>query len=450
MRQTTSLAFASLLCVAGCSQTDTRESELEAALAHRLRGDWTGACVVAAVIDQDVQRAVFCADPTRARKLSAASAFEIGSISKTMTGYLLADQIEQGTLSLDDTLAQHLPAGTVVPDYQGKPIRLSHLASHTSGLPVLPARISIADPNNPYASLTQDELIGSLADVNLMNEPGSVWAYSNYGYMLLSHIVAQHAEGDVETLLHERLFTPLGMNAFISRAPDEVQRATGHLPNGKRTSPWDFPSDVAGMGGVRASLDDMIRYAQALMGQGDPAVQQIMTRALTPIYNGPPQMALAWIVAQLGDRQVISHAGGTGGFSSLIIVEPSHKKAVVLLSDTALTSLGGLGGLGMHLLEPSLADNPGPRVFTTPDATLLSALSGRFKVDTLSLELEERKGKLWAKVEGQSDVKFEYDSYGDFVPLALDAALTPVKTADGTMTFDWKQGGGVLRAQRLP
>src|SRR5262249_30477127 len=145
------------------------------------------------------------------RAIDFTTAFEIGSISKTMTGFLLADLLAREALSLDDPLAMHLPPGTPVPTYQDAPILLRHLVTHTAGLPSLPPRMAVSDPANPYAALTEADLLASLADVNLTVAPGTHWAYSNFGYMLLSYVVTRtNAEG-LEALLKTRLFAPLGM-----------------------------------------------------------------------------------------------------------------------------------------------------------------------------------------------------------------------------------------------
>ena len=105
-------------------------------LDKRVLGDSSGVCIAAAMIEGDrVARAWRCADPANAGRIGPDVAFEIGSVTKTMTGILLADLIAKGEASLDDPLAGHLPEGTVVPDYEGQPILLRHVVTHTSGSP---------------------------------------------------------------------------------------------------------------------------------------------------------------------------------------------------------------------------------------------------------------------------------------------------------------------------
>ncbi|MCH8857920.1 MAG: serine hydrolase, partial [Proteobacteria bacterium] len=111
-------------------------TDLSRRLAARFEGDRTGACVAAAVIDRDqVLRAQACAGTRSDGPPGENAAFEIGSITKTMTAYLVADLIEQGRWSLDDPIARHLPAGTVLPRQGDRQILVRDLLTHTAGLP---------------------------------------------------------------------------------------------------------------------------------------------------------------------------------------------------------------------------------------------------------------------------------------------------------------------------
>ena len=419
----------------------------------RLQGDRTGACIAAAVLGAETQTAIVCADTENPRPLTDSTAFEIGSISKTMTAVLLADFIEQGTLTLSDPLETHLPEGTLVPSFGTDPVLLSHLVTHTAGLPSIPPLMENPDPSDPYASLTDAQVLDSLAEVELQAAPGSQWAYSNFGFMLLSYIVERHGEAGLETMLHEQIFEPLGMeHAYVVAPPEGTDVAQGHSPALGPVPPWVFPETYAGIGGVKASLVDMVAYAEGALGRSDAAVSSAFDETMLPVSlpGVQPQMGMAWILLPVGTRTVAVHDGGTGGFSSLLLVDREQDRAVVLLSDTSWSTSDDLALLGLHLLDADAIPLPGPRTIETPDAALLAALSGVYLLEGVpgTVTLAASGGVLTAEGDGWT-LEFGYDAYGDFFPLDLDALLTPISLPDGTYTFDWSQGGAIIRAQRM-
>jgi len=189
------------------------DGELHAMIEQRLSGDRSGACMAVAVVEKDATaRAFTCADQTNPARINTHSAFEIGSVSKTMTAALLAEWIVRGEASLDDPLADWLPEGTRVPDFNGQPILLRHIVTHTSGLPSFPPELNPPNPEDPYADLTEHTLLAVLGDLTLEAAPGSHYEYSNFATMLLSAAIARRAGTDFETWLKQRLIAAAGRN----------------------------------------------------------------------------------------------------------------------------------------------------------------------------------------------------------------------------------------------
>lgn len=446
MPRPTLLALALMLATTPALALD--DAALAGKVRERIEGDRTGACLAVAVIDERVARAIVCADPDAERPLAASTAFEIGSVSKTMNGTLLARLVADGQIALEDPIGKHLPEGTVVPEFEGQPIRIEHLVTHTAGLPALPAGFAPKNPANPYADLDEALLLAALGQVKLSAAPGSRWAYSNYGAMLLSWIVARTAGADYEGLLREQLFAPLGMKAFVAERPKGVEVATGHLPNGQPTSAWDFPVALSGVGGVRASLDDMVRYVSAQLAPPEDALGRAIATTQEEISQAGRTMGMGWMVAPLNGNAVHVHEGGTGGFSSFVAFDRDRGRGVVILSDTALTATGGLSGLGLHLIDERVPIS-GKRVAQAAPAELIDELAGEYRLGGgLKMTLRRKGDALEIQAEGQPAFEMGFDSAGDFYPLAFDALLRPQKTAAGR-AFLWLQGGGAQPASRI-
>jgi serine-type D-Ala-D-Ala carboxypeptidase/endopeptidase len=430
------------------------DNDLRTALDQRFRGDRTGACVAAAVIDNGTTaRAYFCADPKSERPYDEHTAFEIGSVSKTMTAALLAEFIARGEVALNDPIAKLLPSGTSVPSLDGREITIGDIVTHTSGLPSYPWRMT--DMSNPYATLTERDLLDALAATRLTRAPGSQWEYSNFAVMVLSYALAKRSNKDYETLLHARLLAPLGMNdTYIAQRPPHVRLAQGHLPNTMPQAPWDFPVDMAGVGGVRATLPDMVRYLEGELGTRESDITPALAQTQQQVASvGGHTMGTNWEILSTANiangHTIIMHGGGTGGYSSFVAFDRAAKRGAVLLSDTALTNLGGLVMLGLHLLDPSVPGGA-PRIVATADAKLIDALVGRYRLQGgLEGDLRHKGDALTLQADGQPEFEMGYDSAGDFYPLQFDAVLRPKRKADGAYTFTWFQGGGAAEAERI-
>jgi CubicO group peptidase (beta-lactamase class C family) len=255
------------------------DNDLRAAVEQRFNNDRTGACVAAAVIDNGTTASTYvCADAKSQRRYDEHTAFD-GSVTKTMTAALLAEFIARGEVTLNDPIARLLPPGTSVPSFNGRQITIGDIVTHTSGLPRFPWRGADRSHPSPYGSVTERDLLSTLAATQLTRAPGSQWEYSNFAMMVLSYGLAKHSGKGYETLLRERLLTPLGMNdTYVAKRPPQVRLAQGHLSIGKPTVSWDFPANMAGVGGVRATLPDMLRYVEGELGTRESAITPVLAR----------------------------------------------------------------------------------------------------------------------------------------------------------------------------
>lgn len=435
--------LATVLALA-CGHARAADASLATLLEARFHGDRTGACVVAATIAGDtVARARYCARSGGDPAPGFDDGFEIGSVTKTMTAFLVADLVDRHLWTLDDPIAAHLPRGTVVPRQGERQILVRDLVTHRSGLPTLPSRMHPADGADPYATLTEADLLQSLADARLARPIGSAYEYSNFAMMVLSLAVAHAEGGDLERVLRNQLFEPLRMGGAGIAAPS-AHRAIGHLSTGAATAPWTIATDLAGFGMVHASLDDMVRYAQAELGDAPPDIVRKMRMTQAPLADG---IGMNWMLAPLDGRQLVLHEGGTGGFTSIVVLEPARQRAVVIQADTSLVDVGGLQRLALALMGS--AASPGrPRVATPIPAPLRAAMQGRFDFGTLKMTVRDEAGHLLAQAAGQPAIELFHDSEGDLYPAGMSALLTP-EMEDGRIDrFFWRQGGGLVEARR--
>lgn len=449
------LGLALAVTVQGAAPAAGPGDDLRAAVEARFLGDRSGACLAAALVGpapgSAPATAFVCADPAGARPLDAHTTFEVGNLSRVMVSALVARMASRGELALDDPLAGFLPKAAKVPDFQGRPITLRHLLDHVSGLPTLPGRLDLEDEADPFAALTPDQLLGSLGDATLEQAPGTRYRASTFGMMLLTYALAQRQGRDFQSLLTRGLFAPLGMaDAHLVRLAPPAPEAQGHASNGRPVKAWNMPPDLAGGGGVRASLADLIRFAQAALGQG-PAD---LTAALAATLAEPPAGSVSpnvmnWRIIRRDGQVIHLCEGATGGFSSFLAIDPQRRQAVILLSDTALANVGGLEPLGLSLLDPAFPSPGFPRRAYPPGELLLASLAGHYRLaDGAGMTLASQGGKLTARFGDQTAHPLGFDSAGDFYALDADFLIHPIRSGEG-YAFSLRQGGGHLEAQRL-
>jgi len=289
------------------------------------------------------------------------SIFEIGSITKTFTGVLLANEVINGELSLDDPLQKFLPEGITAPSRNGNSIKLVHLANHSSSLPRVPNDLIRLDPENPYSHYTNAQLYENLNICELPRDIGSKFEYSNYGMGLLGMVLADKNHTSYEKLMVKNIANPLGMESTrISLSPDMRTRlAKGHS-NGIEVENWDFQA-IAGAGAVRSSAVDMLKYLAANMGIEKTKLYSALklSHKLSGSGDGTVNAGLGWFTMDVEGVDVVWHDGGTGGYMSFAGFTKDGKKGVVVLTN----STGFPDDIGFHLLNPkSKLANPKPSI----------------------------------------------------------------------------------------
>lgn len=281
------------------------------------------------------------------------SIFEIGSISKTFTGILLADMVVRGELDLDEPLQNLLPEGVSAPTRNGESIRLYHLANHTSGLPRLPNNMNPSNPANPYADYSKKQMYEFLNSYELTRDIGSEFEYSNYAVGLLGNVLAAKIGLTYEELMLEVIAKPLGMSntsiVFTPRMKENL--AYGHNI-GLQVENWDLPT-LAGAGAIRSSASDMIKYLSANMGILKSNIYSPMrlTHEVTTAEEIEQKVGLGWIINKSDSAEYIWHNGATGGYNTFTGFKKDGSLGVIVLTN----SESGVTDIGMHLLDSSKA-----------------------------------------------------------------------------------------------
>ncbi|MGJ7528015.1 serine hydrolase domain-containing protein [Variovorax sp. GB1P17] len=260
--------------------------------------------------------------------------FEVGSISKLFTGVLLAQAVERGDLSLDDTVGRLLAGQvTLPPDIAA--ITLRRLVTHSACLPgMLPDAPPLSD-GNPFARTDRAQLLTGLSTLKLDRKPPCSGPYSSLGLGLLGQLLADHYGKPWDMLVHENIAAPLGMKDTLQYlGPDAVRLAPGYDDKSPRT-PWDFGA-LAGAGALRSTAADLLVFARALMAGRKGPLGAAAERALTPLGHDD-KYELGYAIRMRGPvaHRTYFHTGQTGGYRALLVFDPSTQDAAVMVASNA-------------------------------------------------------------------------------------------------------------------
>jgi D-alanyl-D-alanine-carboxypeptidase/D-alanyl-D-alanine-endopeptidase len=324
------------------------------------------------------------------------TSFELGSVSKVFTGTLLADMVLRGEVSLDDPVRKFLPATVRVPSHNGREITLRDLASHVAALPREPTNYRSNDPVEQRLGYGPDDLYAFLSSLSLERSPGERYLYSNVGMALLGHVLALRAGQGYESLVTERILAPLGMHDtyIFPDSSREAREAGGFTPDMEPTPAWRAGrnSVLLGSGRWRSSIRDLHRLAQAVIDRPATPVGRALALALAPVHavQAPnDSVGLAWHLNDQGPR-IVLHSGGTGGFASFVGVEPSSRRAVVILSNT---NVPDLITFGLHIIDPRVRYTPPVRrPFIAIPAAVLERYVGTYVQPSGTRWLVTREG----------------------------------------------------------
>jgi CubicO group peptidase (beta-lactamase class C family) len=276
--------------------------------------------------------------------------FEIGSITKTFTGLILAEMVIEGKVKYNDPVRELLPAGTVAKP-AGAEITLLDLATQHSGLPRMPDNFHPADPSNPYADYRPADLYAFIAKHGVEKPDDPPYGYSNLGVGLLGQALAERAGVPYPELLKQKVAGPLGLKDTVIALSSEQQGRfiQGHDADHHPVHAWDLDA-LAGAGAIRSTAPDMLTYLEAQLhpdAKLAAAVQQ--SHELRNDVGGGMRIALAWMYKP--DDGDYWHNGATGGYSSFASFNPKTDCALVVLTNISIGSKGSLAdALGGHIV----------------------------------------------------------------------------------------------------
>lgn len=293
-------------------------------------------------------------DLDRKTTVEPASLFRVASLSKAFTSAAVMKLVERGKLSLDtrvfDILSSYAPLPGGSRDPRLRKITVRELLEHSGGwnpdttFDPMFRPFDIAEAAGVPPPAGQTAIIRYMLREPLQFDPGSQYAYSNFGYMLLGRVIEKVSGQRYEKFVKEEILRPAGVrcaalgHSFVTqRLPGEVHyydypgAPLAKSVNGRGTCPWpDGGFDLEAMdahGGWVASTIDYLRFVTAVDGfpsrrdvLSPQSIATMTAHPPAPLWAGSPSWyAFGWMVRPANGGANWWHNGSLPGTSTLVV-----------------------------------------------------------------------------------------------------------------------------------
>jgi CubicO group peptidase (beta-lactamase class C family) len=303
--------------------------------------------------------------------------FQVGSITKVFTATLVMQLVDDGLVDLDTPVGTYLEGFDVGDETANATITVRHLLSHTSGID----GDYFADFGRGLDACAR--YVASLSEVGMLYEPDTLFSYCNSGFSVLGLLLERLRGKDYDTILTERLLTPLGIaGGTLAEQAMLHPSAVGHVPGpddgpAVPESRWALPYASSSVGSTLfTDPAGLIAFARMHLARGvGPDGTRILSEASVaemqrpyrslPSIGQTAAVGASWFVYGWDGETVIGHTGGTRGQFAYLFVHPDTGSIVV-----ALTNGPGAGQVFAGFVVPLLAELAGitaPEFPTPPE-----------------------------------------------------------------------------------
>ncbi len=293
--------------------------------------------------------------------------FEIGSTSKAFTAAALAILVEEGKLKWDDRVVDHMPAFQMHDPWVTREMQVKDLLVHRSGLGLGAGDLTFV----PRTTHSRAEVMGALRWLKPETSFRTTFAYSNLMYVAAGQLIETVSGQSWEQFVEARILTPAGMAGSFALGQsrfDSPRGADRAQPHARLGPPFrgvgaismldernGLGPNAGAAGAIASSANDMARWIATQLAKGQvpggkrlwtEATADQMWQAVTPIPTRPPQgpladaqakfgnYALGWFVRDYHGERVVTHAGGTLGFITEVVLLPERNVGFVIVQNS--------------------------------------------------------------------------------------------------------------------
>jgi len=388
----------------------------------------------------------------------------IGSTSKQFTAFAIMLLQEQGLLSLDDDIREHVPE---LPQFD-EIVTVRHIITHTSGLREFLNLLSMSGRRLDHGDyIARNEIIGIIQrQPALQNSPGSEWNYNNTAYALAALIVERISGQTFTEFMNDNVFGPIGMqDSLVRSSPEHIVKnnSAGYIsnPDGGYLEARDLGGAV-GAGSIYTTVGDLQRWVENFRETrlGNSAIFEEMMTSYVLTDGEPTDYGYGLTIAEQGGLKRVQHGGADVAHRSMLAYFPEINAGITTQSNNA----GFDGSIAFQLAEAFFGDamvteldeinEAGGPEFDPEnyDPESFDELVGRYELDAVPdsiLTFTREEDTLYAEATGQSRVELIPTSDMGFDITVVDASLVFHRNDDGAVDSLTLNQGGEQHATRL-
>ncbi|MFG1926447.1 serine hydrolase domain-containing protein [Cryptosporangium sp. NPDC048952] len=317
--------------------------------------------------------------------------FHLASVTKTFTATALMRLAAEGRVDLDAPVRKYVPELRLVDDDAAARITVSNLLNHTAGLDW-----NLIHTDGRDASI--EGFVTAMVDLPQIAEPGTRASYSQAGYNLAGRVIEKVTGESYERAVASLLLEPLGLTDTVFDLNDVLIRkfAVGHTGDEgvlRPARPWKQSNGNNPGGGAASTVDDLLRWAQFHLGDGDGVLpvealrrmrEQTVELRASSLGDG---FGVCWFLRTVGGVETVGHGGsGAGQFAELLLV-PERNFAVVSLANSGPDGYLFNQAIVRWALEHYLGvveEEPEPLPY---DAARSEEVAGRYEIDAMNIDI---------------------------------------------------------------
>lgn len=380
------------------------------------------------------------ADTENEQPVTAETLFGIGSVTKVFTSTAVMQLAERGQIELDSPLKDYLASFQMKDDNGGVTPR--NVLTHHSGLPSDIFKGMFSRQPEDYKCV-----VSYINQEYMAGIPNQIRAYSNPGYSLLGHMIAEVSGSEYPEYIQQNILQPLGMSSTRFNAIEIASKAydkKGHLQQDVNVR--DIPA-----GGLFSSSGDMSKFLQAYLSQSqrllqkETFIQLLEQQHKDAELNFSNRYALGWNMASrphAGD--IYTHTGTMLYFNAAIAFSPKADVGVIVLTNSER------GGTLFHIVN-SIIDEIAKRKGLPKEEKPLIELGSKKRLERSASALDDYVGiyaapgvyidvfrkrkKLFMKLQGMR-LELIPVANNQFIPKAVLLRLIPIRLGDQRVSFE--------------